>query len=458
MTEPRRFTPERWRYALVSALLASASALPVYAASAPSDSTVAEVIVTATKRSENLQSVPVSIQALTPKILSDHQVLAFDDYAKLLPSVSFQSFGPGQSQLYFRGIASGGDGLHGGSLPATGVYVDEIPVTTIGNAVDMHMYDISRVEALAGPQGTLYGASSLSGTLRIITNKPDPNKFAAGFDVTGDTFTDGAPGGVFEGFLNIPINSRAAIRLVGFDEHDGGYIDSVFKERTFTLDQDPDNFPGAPATLTTNNAKYVKKDYNTVDTYGGRIALKVDLNDSWTVSPGVIYQHQDSHGGFLYNPALGFLKNAAFAPERNLDTWYQAYLTIQGKIGNWDVLYAGGYFGRTVDNQSDYSYYAVGYDSQGATSAVTFPDGHGGYLNPNQHFTGNDVYTKQTHEFRVSSPAQYRLRGVAGVFWQQQTDAITANYLVPGLGATEQPIIFRTSRSSARSRSTSCRT
>src|SRR6195952_520071 len=142
MTEPRRFTPERWRYALVSALLASASALPVYAASAPGDSTVAEVIVTATKRSENLQSVPVSIQALTPKILSDHQVLAFDDYAKLLPSVSFQSFGPGQSQLYFRGIASGGDGLHGGSLPATGVYVDEIPVTTIGNAVDMHMYDI----------------------------------------------------------------------------------------------------------------------------------------------------------------------------------------------------------------------------------------------------------------------------------------------------------------------------
>ena len=190
----------RWRYTFLTGLLASASALPALAATATSDaaapatSAVQEVIVTATKREENLQNVAVSVQALTPRVLEQHQVLQLDDYVKLLPSVSFQSYGPSQSQVFFRGISSGGDGLHIGSEPATGVYVDEMPLTTIGNGVDLHVYDIARVEALAGPQGTLFGASSLSGTLRIITNQPDPSHFSAAFDVEGNTFTDGGAG------------------------------------------------------------------------------------------------------------------------------------------------------------------------------------------------------------------------------------------------------------------------
>ncbi|MEJ0065679.1 MAG: Plug domain-containing protein [Caulobacteraceae bacterium] len=153
------FRSARWRFAFVSGLLASVSALPVRAATdtATADASaqgsgvaVQEVIVTATKREENLQSVPISVQALTPTVLSQHLVSSSDDYIKLLPSVSFQSFGPGQSQIYFRGLTSGGDGLHIGSEPATGVYVDEVPLTTIGNGVDLHVYDMARVEALSG--------------------------------------------------------------------------------------------------------------------------------------------------------------------------------------------------------------------------------------------------------------------------------------------------------------------
>src|ERR1700751_2420304 len=145
--------PQGWRYAFLTALLTSAAVAPAaMAADAAEGVTVPEIIVTATKRSENLQNVPISLQALTPQVLAQHQVASFDDYAKLLPSVSFQSFGPGQSQPYFRGITSGGDGLHSGSQPGTGVYLDETPVTTIGNSVDAHLYDISRVEALSGPQ------------------------------------------------------------------------------------------------------------------------------------------------------------------------------------------------------------------------------------------------------------------------------------------------------------------
>ena len=152
-----------------------------------------EIVVTAQKREESLQKVPISIQALGAKKLAEHQVTSFDDYAKLLPSVSFQSYGPGQSQIYFRGVSTGSDanGSFGGSQPTSALYLDELPLTTIGGAADLHVYDIQRVEALSGPQGTLFGSSSLSGTLRLITNKPS-HKLEAGFDVSGTTFGKGS--------------------------------------------------------------------------------------------------------------------------------------------------------------------------------------------------------------------------------------------------------------------------
>jgi iron complex outermembrane recepter protein len=433
----------RWRYAFLTALLTSASALPCYAATADaaaSDSspgaTVQEVIVTATKREENLQKVAVAVTALTPTVLSQHQVASSDDYIKLLPSVSFQSFGPGQSEIYFRGLTSGGDGLHIGSEPATGVYVDEVPLTTIANGVDLHVYDMARIEALSGPQGTLFGASSLSGTLRLITNQPDPSHFSAAVDAQVDGFTDGAPGGLIEGYANIPINDKVAIRLVAFDEHDGGYIDNIAKTRVFTLT--PGSDPATGDTLTENNNRFVKNDFNDVDTYGGRALLRVDLNDNWSVTPGVIYQHQVANGNFLENPALGDLKVADFSPDINVDEWYLASMTIKGKIADWDVLYAGGWFSRSVLNRADYSYYTVAYDANVSPSYATFPDGHGGFLDPDQQFNSFDEYTKQSHEFRVSSPGDQPLRFLGGVFYERQTNLSTSNYVIPGLAASPE--------------------
>jgi outer membrane receptor protein involved in Fe transport len=438
------FRAGAWRYGFITALLASASALPVRAATdaaaaaaaTPASTAVQEVIVTATKRAESLQRVPVAVTALTPQILTNHQVSTSDDYIKLLPSVSYQTFGPGQSQIYFRGITTGADGLHIGSLPATGVYVDEVPLTTIANGVDLHIYDIARVEALSGPQGTLFGASSLSGTLRIITNQPNPSHFSGAVDAQIDTFTDGQPGGEVEGYVNVPLSSKAAIRLVGYYDHDGGYIDNVPVTRVFTLD--PGSIPPNDQ-LAENNSRFVKNDFNDVTTYGGRAALRVDLNDSWSVTPGVIYQHQKADGNFLVNPKLGDLKVADFSPDLNVDDWYLASMTIQGKISNWDVLYAGGWFARTVNNKADYSYYAVGYDAAGYTSYVTFPDGHGGFLDPDQQFTANDQYTKFSNEFRVASPSDYFIRALFGVFDERQTDLTTSNYIVPGLTASGDP-------------------
>lgn len=426
---------------MVTALLSSTAAfVPAVAQTAPpgpasapdaGDAVVPEIVVTAQKRSENLQKVPISIQALGTATLEQHQIASFDDYAKLLPSVSYQSFGPGQSQLYFRGISSGGDGSRTGPLPGSGLYLDEIPVTTIAGSVDVHVYDIARVEALSGPQGTLFGASSLSGTLRIITNQPELGRLSAGLDVQGTSYGrgSGSSGGNVEGYVNIPLSDRAAIRLVGFYEHDGGFIDNIPATRTYTLsDDDPTN------DITINNDRFAKQNFNRVDTYGGRAALKIDLDDNWTVTPTVIYQHQQAKGTFLYDPKVGDLAVADYSPEYNDDRWVQAALVIQGKLSNWDVVYAGGYFDRQIDNQSDYSDYTVAYDSiPGYTS---FPTTSGGFLDPTQFNSSTNKYTKQSHELRISSPASDRLRIVAGLFYQRQTDRIRDDYFVSGLAAT----------------------
>jgi len=435
---------------LASALLAGSGVVHATDASDSSSDTLGEVVVTAQKRSEDLQKVPISMQVLSGQDLEEHQVTSFDDYAKLLPSVSFQSAGPGQSQLYFRGIASGADGLHAGSLPATGVYLDEIPVTTIGNTLDVHVYDIARVEALAGPQGTLYGASSLSGTLRIITNKPDPTAFSASYDVKADKYGDGSGGGEFEGYVNVPLADNIAVRLVGYYDHQGGYINNVLSSNTYELGVPAAGIPNSP--LTVNNASVVADHFNPVTTYGGRGALKIDLNENWTITPQVLVQNQRAEGDFLYDPAKGDLNIADFFDGLNEDKWYQSALTVEGKVSNFDILYSGGWFERNVHNVVDYSGYTVGYDAYSQLPGATYNavryvdcakgtpanncDGAGGPLtNPTQFTDNHDKYTKMSHELRVSSPGDFRVRGTAGVFYQRQTDDIRAAFQAVGLPA-----------------------
>ena len=238
-----------------------------------------EIVVTAQKRTEDLQSVPLSIQALGTQRLQELNVQRFDDYVRFLPSVSFQSVGPGFAAVYMRGVASGGDGNHSASLPSVGIYLDEQPITTIQGALDVHLYDIARIEALAGPQGTLYGASSQAGTIRIITNKPDPAEFDAGYGLEVNSVDSGDIGYLAEGMVNLPINDRTAVRLVGWHRHDAGYIDNVYRERTFPT-----------SGITVDNANFVENNYNEAYTTGARAALRLDLTDNWTITPQVMAQ------------------------------------------------------------------------------------------------------------------------------------------------------------------------
>ena len=399
------------------------------------------IVVTATKRAENLQDVPIAITAITTKTLDDLQVNDFDDYARLVPSLSSKAGGgggsadgPGTNNVYFRGVASGENANHSASLPSVGTYLDEQPITTIQGALDIHIFDIARIEALAGPQGTLYGASSQAGTIRIITNKPDLSGTYGEVNLEANKVAHGDWGYSGEGFVNLPISSNMAARVVGWYRRDGGYIDNIRGEREMT-ERAPSFDGGAPTgnTLVLDNDEFVEDDYNDVTTYGARAALKIDLNDNWTVTPQIIGQVQKADGSFAEERGLGHYETMQFNPEKLKDKWFQAALTVEGKIGNFDLTYAGSFMKRSVDSELDYSDYAYFYNEYSGYGQYWYDDA-GNPVVPNQLIQAADRYKKQSHEIRLTSPSDSRLRVVAGLFYQRQQHNIEQNYIIPGLG------------------------
>ena len=413
---------------LSAALPAAVLAQTTPAAPAAADDPT-EIVVTAQKRSEKLSSVPISIQALTSKKLDQLNVSNFNDYAAQLTSVSFQTSQPGSTNVYLRGVASGGDGNHSGSLPSVGVYLDEQPVTTIGGALDVHIYDIERIESLAGPQGTLYGASSEAGTIRIITNKPSSAGFYGRLDTEINKIDGGDNGYKLEGMLNIPFNDKVALRVVGWKEHVGGYIDNVAGTRSFLPD---------PGGISVDNAALVEKNFNDVTLEGGRAALKVDLTENWTATGTVMGQSMKSGGVFGMDASVGDLQVQHFYPDWRKDRFMQAALTLQGKIGNFDITYAGAHMTRHISSSSDYTDYAESYDAAyasygGLAGYFYFNDANGDTIDPRQYIIGNDDFEKNSHELRIATPSDKKLRFVGGLFYQKQTHDILQDYIVPGL-------------------------
>lgn len=426
------------RSIVVRAPLASAVLLALSPAHAQDTATLGEVVVTAQKRgAESLQDVALSIQAIGSEQLDELRIQAFGDYLKYLPSVSYQSFGPGFGVAYFRGVASGENSNHSGPQPTVGMYLDEQPITTIQGAVDLHLYDIERVEALAGPQGTLYGASSEAGTIRIITNKPDPTGFRAGYNAEINTVHNGSEGYVAEGFVNVPIGESAAIRLVGWYKDEAGYIENTAGFRVFpssggcitnTSPAPPTAPPGC--TFAFNRAQ---DEYNYAETYGARIALGIELNDTWTVTPTLMGQRQTTNGSFAYDPNVGDLQIVRFYPENSEDEWFQAAMTVTGKIGNFDVVYAGAYLERDDVVNADYSDYAYFYDQCCGYGVYWYDNDYELLADPSQYINGTDGYRRMSHELRISSPQDRRARFVAGLFYQDQSHDIFQNYQINGL-------------------------
>jgi iron complex outermembrane receptor protein len=447
---------------LASAIIAclnTAHAQQAPAAQPGSAGTLEDIVVTAQKRSESLQDVSLSITALGTQQLEELHVQTLDDYVQYLPSVAIRSTGPGQEKVYMRGVSSGGDGVHDGPAPSVGVYLDEQPVTTIQGVLPIHVYDIARVEALAGPQGTLYGASSEAGTLRIITNKPEFDALKGAYDVQANDVAHGRPGYSAEGFVNIPLNPAMAIRLVGWYEKDGGYINNVPGSLTYPATY-PNGAAGSPFTISNlpaprNPAPFTtytgtaKNDYNDVETTGGRAALRIALGENWTITPTVQGQELTSHGLFAEEqtksvpgypgiyPTLGNLEVQHFYPEYQNDDFTQATLTIEGNISNFDLTYAGCFLHRNSTQGSDYADYALAYQIAYTRGPTYFADNAGNPVNPTQQITDTDSYKMYSHEFRVTTPKESPVKATFGAFTQLQDDLYRQEYEIPGLATAE---------------------
>jgi len=235
------------------------------------DFTIEEIIVTATKRQESLQDVDQSISTFGTDAIEKMQFKNMEDYLKALPSAQLTSAQPGRNSLQMRGISTGSYEYRTESQVA--MYLDEQPITSISQMPEVRMVDIARIESLPGPQGTLFGASSQSGTMRIITNKPSMDRLSGQMDASLGTTQGGDSSYDVSGHLNIPVNDKFALRLVGFASHDGGYVDVVPMD-TYIQPE--------PGFGVGNNADVVDDNQNTYDQVGGRSHALFLVNDKWT--------------------------------------------------------------------------------------------------------------------------------------------------------------------------------
>jgi outer membrane receptor protein involved in Fe transport len=371
-------------------------------------------VVTAQKRVEDLQDV-VSVR-FGEEQLTNLQVKGFGLHS-FLPTVSYTSNGPGYGQIYMRGISSGGDGNHSASMPSVGYYLDEQPVTTINQILDVHIYDIDRIETLSGPQGTLYGQGSQAGTIRIITNKPKVGEHESGYDLYADTVKHGDAGYGFDGFINIPISDRMAARVVAWYQDEGGWIDNV-----------PGGLTYVGSGITHTNEGVAENDYNTVRVYGLRAQLGIDLNDNWTLTPAINYQDSEATGSWTSNPEhVGENQTLALFPEWQDEDWVQASLTLEGQIGDLDLVYAGAYLDRDVLSQYDYSGYSEYLEYYGY---CYYYDTVGNCVDPSQYVHQDENFNRTSHELRLSSDPDGRLRLVTGLFYQRQEHFFDLRYTV----------------------------
>jgi outer membrane receptor protein involved in Fe transport len=441
----------------VAAILGSASCAAARAAdtsSAPSEGSseaIVEVIVTAQRRSENMQDVPISMQALTEKTLQQLNVTTFDDFLKYLPNVTSASNGPGQNEVFMRGLSAGSQASQGsgstGLWPNVAIYLDNQSGQLPNRNLDIYAADIERIEVLAGPQGTLFGAGAEAGVIRYITNAPKLNRTEGNVTASYGVTASGDPNTALSAILNVPlIEDKMAVRGVIYSDKRGGYIDNV--PATFTRRNTdigigfayfpavggacPDGLPNngscvPPGSPVISNHFFAGSNINPVTYQGIRGELLYKFSDEWDLLITQSYQNMNSQGVFYQQPfasdgaPLQPLQVTLFNPGYNKDKWESTAWTVNGKFGDIRAVYTGGYLVRHVDQAGDYTNYARGvyadyYQcygpgaySPGLPPKCFSPSSAWHAVEQNQHFQ---------NELRFSTPDAWRLRGILGAFWE----------------------------------------
>ncbi len=356
--------------AAVAAILSASSAAIVLAQQAETTpaagSELAEVVVTAERRTENIQDVPITVQAITGAQLTQLNVTNFNDLLKYTPNVTFSGNGPGTGNIFMRGLGGIGSGNQSQSttaaFPNVALYLDDQSMQFPARNNDPYLVDMERVEVLEGPQGTLFGGGAQAGAIRYITNKPNltstSGSFTAGYGYTAG----GDPNSQLNAVLNVPlIPDTLAVRAVAFSEHQGGYISNVPSTIAYTPGSNAVLFGGNP---TANNANLLENNANTVDYQGARVSVLWKINDDWNALLQQNYQNMEADGWFYTYPQDSNGNNlqpyqiAAFTPAYNKDRYESTAWTLNGKISDLlSMVYTGSYMVRHIQGQQDYSNY-----------------------------------------------------------------------------------------------------
>ena len=447
---------------LVSMGAGAAFAADTPAAAAENDRAIEDIVVTATRREEAVNKIPVAIQALGGESLQKLNIANFEKLVEYLPNVRTASQGPGTSAMYIRGLSTDTPGLQitgtAGAQPNVALYLNDAPSSMPGRNLDIYAVDLQRVEVLAGPQGTLFGASAMGGAVRYITNKPNLTQFQSGFNGSYAMTKGGAPSAAGDAFVNIPlIEGKFAARLVVYNDQQGGYIDNVagtyqmpFDGKVGQAGKLPTGNPllviralescsgvancngstyKVPTRQTINNDRFVENNYNDASYTGARLALAYEINDNWSVDLMHMRQNLKTNGVFNYEPGVGDLKVTQFNPNYLRDEFDETTLTVNGRLGMLDMIYTGSYLNHTAVQQADYASYSnIGlylpyYECDRGVYYTAAYNGNIGKTcyTPNKSYKVKNENTRSTHEFRVTTPADKRLRATGGLFFDENT-------------------------------------
>jgi iron complex outermembrane recepter protein len=416
-------------------------------ASAENSDAIAEIVVTAQRREENMQNVPITIQALTTETIAQLNVVSLNDFIRYMPNVTQATNGPAQGDVFMRGLSVGGGGGQGGgttgAFPGVAIYLDEQSGQLPGRNLDVYAADLERIEVLEGPQGTQFGGGALEGVLRYITNKPKLDVTEGSVEAGYGTTAHGDPNGNATAVINLPlIEDTLAVRGVIYNDRQGGYINNV--PSTFTrsgTDLGLARYNGGVVptdSVSINNNSVVGNAINPLTYTGFRLGALYKINNDWNALLTQSYQNIDSQGVFYEMPRgtegasvsanltpqggqpLPPLSVTLFNPSYNKDKFENTALVVNGQIGDLKLVYSGAYLVRNVDQQQDYTNYARGvygyyYQCAGysSTSAAA-----GKCYTPSTTWTEKERNTHQSHELRLSSPDDKRIRGTIGAYWE----------------------------------------
>ncbi|HEY6451424.1 MAG TPA: TonB-dependent receptor [Steroidobacteraceae bacterium] len=431
----------------VSAAVAAILGVPATALAqqeAPADSAasegLAEVVVTANRREQNEQDVPITIQALTSQTLSELDAQTFEDMVKYLPNVVEPGQGPAQGTIIMRGLGTTLGAIQGsgvvGSFPNVAIYLDDQSGQLPGRNLDIYAVDLERVEVLEGPQGTLFGSGAQAGVLRYITNKPKlditEGEVNAGYAQT----YNGDPSTKVNATFNLPlIPGTLALRAVIYDDSRGGYINNV--AGTFArlpTDRGIVNYFGGvvpPGSPTLSNSGTVENAFNPVTYEGFRLSALYRFDEDWSALLTQSNQSIRTDGVFFDTPVnsalqpLPDLSVQTYNPSFDKDRFDDTALTISGRIDQLKLIYTGGYLVRNVNQVQDYTNYARGFYSAyyqcsgGGTAKATGTPAQ--CFSPSATWHDIEKNTHQSHELRLSTPDDRRLRAIGGLFWENYT-------------------------------------